>query len=222
MRSRRSGFGGWLSIGVVALALGLGAPARALTLADLDAGDDLTSLDGTLTFSDFSIAISGDLNPDLGLYTVERLDAGFRINGAIAVADEAAGSLDLTYTVTAAGPLEIAGARIFFNAAVWGESASAVTMEELLSDGGGSMVGQLDLLVDGSGANTKVDEASFSELASLLVQKSISVDSEGAVAVTLSVIDQTFTVVPEPATAGLLVAGLAGLAACAPRRRRSR
>lgn len=219
MRSRRSGLGGLLAIGVAIGAILSGAPAQALTLGDLDAGDSITSLDGSLVFSEFSVAISGDLNPDLTQYAVVQLGEGFRVNGAIAAADGASGTLDITYTATAMGPLQITGARIFFNAAVVGESAAAVTMEDLLTESSGAMVGELDVLVDGAGTSDKEDTTVFSELGSLYVDKSILVDSTGAIAVTLSVIDQTFTVIPEPATAALLATGLMGLAASRPRSR---
>ena len=70
---RRSRLGVLLGFAALAFALGWGTPARALTLEDLDGGSEFSSLDGTLTFRDFDITISGALNPDLSQYTVEAL-----------------------------------------------------------------------------------------------------------------------------------------------------
>jgi len=219
MRIGRSGYLGLLAIAAALVAIGWGAPAQAVTLGDLTGGDSLGSLDGNLMFDDFTGSISGALNPDLDQYTVEALEHGFRISGAFSVADGNAGGLDITYTATALNSLQLTAAQIFFNAAVYGETASAVTIEDLLTESGGSMIGELDLLVDGLGADTKYAETSFAPLAQLFAEKSILVDaqSSGAIAATLSVVNQTFTVVPEPLSLSMVAAGLIGLAAAGRR-----
>jgi hypothetical protein len=223
MRMRCGGGIGWL---VLILFMVTSSTASALTLADLDLGltTSFTSLDGSLEFSEFQdITAGGGLNSNLANYTVVQLDGGFRIVGPIAVAGGDTGALSLSYKVSAVLPAQLMdGAYVFFNGAAFGDDAFADLTSNLLGSMGGSAIpgdGVLNLLVTGDGTKIKVDSSIFDPILEFFVDDVVvRVDSAGALAATVSAVDQRFSLVPEPTTGLMLGLGLFGLAAVGRRR----
>ena len=79
--------------------LALAAPARALTLQDLNAGGSFASSDGRLTFAfdPGSVVPNGSLPGDLLDYLVTPIVGGFQVSGPMAAANGALGGLTLSY-----------------------------------------------------------------------------------------------------------------------------
>jgi len=196
------------------------SPAAALTLGDLVGGADFSSLDGTLTFSDFEASsVSGDLNPDLDAYQILALEDGFRITGPMGVADGNSGLLTLVYKVSS-DPMMISASSAFFNGAAYGEEAIAEVDSTLNSDSqAGPMVTELELIVLGDGTKVKVDSAGFAPMNEIYVTEEIRVDSEGAFGATISAVEQRFSVVPEPSSTLLFAVGASAITYAGRRRR---
>lgn len=197
-------------IAAIALAIALAAAgprdATALTLADLGAGASFAA--GVLTFSDFEITIAGDLSADLADYPVQVLADGFRVGGPLSAALGDAGTVLISYVVSA--PDEwIVGARLLAPGVAVGAGAQAFVAETLL-DGGGDLLGALFAFALPGSGGLPLDTTSFAGVSEVQVAKSIHVESGTFAAIPL--VDQRFSVVPEPLTLVLLGAGLLGLA----------
>jgi hypothetical protein len=189
-------------IAVATLCVSLAGTASALTLADLMAGATFDSLDGSLSFSGFQVAVSPVLEPDLSSYTVEALASGLRVLGPIGVSDGNAGSLQLDYTVAANNGLFMDGADVFFSGAAFMSDAMS-SLDETLNGGT-----ELNLMVTGSGTSIKYASTVFAPISGFDVSTLVGVDSGTGVAAVVTTIDQNFSVVPEPGTATLLGFGL--------------
>lgn len=192
---------------VLALGLALAAPgARALTLADLDGGGGFAV--GSLLFSNFEISAAGDISLDLADYPVQLLSDGFRLSGPLSVLLGDAGTLLISYTVSALDPI-LVGATVSTAGVAIGAGAQAWVGESLL-DAANVPVGALfAYAIDGVGA-VPFDAAGFAATSLVNVAKTIHV--EAGLFAALPVIDQRFLVVPEPLTLALLALGLGGLA----------
>ena len=212
---------------LAALGLLLLAPAaQALTLADLVDGASFTTANG-LTFDDFDVIITGDLPPDLAdAIEVEVLSDGFQlIGGPIAVADGDFGDLFLTYHVSAESlEMGINGGSLRGILGATGVGALAAVDEVLLMDMGGSTIALLSISnTGGIEGEEMLDDATdpFAPRLELLVEKDVAVTTFNAgigSSARISLIEQRFSVVPEPGTAGMLAVGLLGLAFAGRRR----
>ncbi len=212
---------GWRAAAIAVLCLGVAAPASALSLGDLNAGDMFTSGNGALKFSFGigSVVVAGSLNSNLDNYLVVTLDNGFRVVGPIGVADGNVGDILLDYSVSATNVLNpIISAHLSFNGSAFGLGSTANIAEDF-SNGE-----SLAVAVTGGGFSQKTDWVDFpaTDLLAVVLKdiQVISVDV-GHLA-SISVIDQRFNVVPEPGTAALMLGGgLVGIAALGRSRRRA-
>jgi len=211
-----------LSLVVGALALvGLGGQAQALgipvSLASLVAGGTLTSEDGNFTFSDFGASVAGAISSNLNDYNVQALTSGFRITGAFLVADGNFGDMVLGFRATAKPGIAITDAHLFFNGSFNGNDVPAgmgtsVNETIFVND---IPIAQLSVASSSGGFVKLTDEVVFGATTSIVVLKDIALSSfggQGGSVAHISIVDQTFTFIPEPGTLLLGSVGLLGLA----------
>jgi hypothetical protein len=221
-----------LAAGALAL-IGLSSPAGAVPLTDLLAGGTIVS-GNNITFFGFTATILGDISGDPADYDVSALPTGFRIIGPFSVADGNAGEMLLSYTAFAAEGV-ISSATLSFNGsfnmngnvsppgALAGvnetlcSTEACVPLTPLFADS------NLSVAASSGGLVKLIDTYVLPEAQQFFgVAKDITVSTVGldqAVA-HISVIDQTFEVVPEPGTLLLGSAGLLGLATLGRKRLR--
>jgi hypothetical protein len=203
----------WFPIAAaIVLAAGVPQPARALTLADLDAGGGFSV--GALTFSEFDVLVTGDLSADLADYPVQLLGDGFRLTGPFSVTLGEEATMLISYVVEAAAGID--GASLFSPLVAVGTGAAALVSESLLAGCSGSPLATLLALNVVGDANVPSDAAGFPAATKIEVVKVISLTS-GVLAV-LPHVDQRFAAVPEPLPLTLLAGGLTGLAVAGRRR----
>ena len=200
-------------------ALGLAAvlttanTGSALTLADLDGGASF-SIAG-LTFLNFDATVTGDISLDLADYPVQLLADGFRLSGPLSVLLGDAGTLLLSYQVTAADPI-LVGASLFAAGTTIGAGAQAWVGESLLGPANEVLGSLFVYAIEGVGS-VPSDSAAFAPVPQLSVAKTVSLGS--GLFAAIPVIDQRFQFIPEPVAMWLLTLGLVGLAWWRPRRR---
>jgi hypothetical protein len=207
---------------LVAVAGILGADAGATTLDVLVGGATLTSDAGDLLFSNFDATPSGSLSADLSLYDISALSGqeGVVITGPFSLSNGEVGVINIEFDVSfLTGGLFLNGAGLDFSGTIVdGLGLEFTSVSEDLLDGplpGGSHIpGDADLAVLAlvGGAFTGSDTAAFDSILSLHVFKGISITTTGTGQVTIDSIEETFSVIPEPATAALMILGLLGLA----------
>jgi hypothetical protein len=215
VEARMQRFRSWLVPIAVAIALAAGVPqsARALTLADLDAGGTFSV--GALTFSDFEVLVAGDLSADLSDYCVQLLGDGFRIAGPLSTLMDQDATLLVSYVVEATGSFGIEGASLFSPLVAVGPGAAALVSDSILDGDGNALAQLLALNVFGVGS-TLSESASFAAQAKLQVVKVVALG--GGVFSAAPHVDQRFFAVPEPITLAMLASGLVGLAVAGRRR----
>jgi hypothetical protein len=196
-----------------------------LTLQQLIGGETFRTNNG-LRFGDFRVEISGDLEGQIepGDIRVTILGDGFHLSGPMSAANGEMGDILLFYSVSAEFEA-IIGASLFSNGVAVGSGAQvAVDKQLLIADD--EEVGRLSAWDTGAVPGDAIffDEIVFGEpLQEILVVKDILLDSSllgggfGGSA-RISLIEQSFSVVPEPGTLALTGIGLAGLARLGRRR----
>jgi hypothetical protein len=193
---------------IVALAAPAG-PARALTLADVDA---FFSVDGTLFFSNFEVIQTGSLaDLDLSSVLVVPTDKGFTLDpaGSLLASGGELGDLLVRFDVDA--ELEIIAATLGFSAEVSGVGAGASVTETFA----GIDNLQAFVFAIGEGPFHLEDRVIFDPaLVHLRVTKDILLDSTTISgppgSAEIFSITQEFEVIPEPGTGILALIGLAG------------
>lgn len=197
---------------------GLGSAVGALSLADAVAGATLES--GGLVFSDFQVAVTGDLSSDLDAYAVLGVGSGITLTGDITQVFGESGTLTLSYQVSVLDASQsITGALLSFDGQVLGPGAYAFVTEGV-SDAGFGSLGSLFVYDFGAGGSQGSDAVGFADQTTLNVTKTIQLDAEafGALFATAGSIHQQFTVVPEPRTLATVCLGLLGLGVAGRRR----
>jgi hypothetical protein len=206
---------------LVAVAGILGADAGATPLDVLVGGATLTSDAGDLLFSNFAATPSGSLSADLSLYDISALTGqeGVVITGPFSLSDGEVGVINIEFDVSVlTGGLFLNGAGLDFSGTILDAVGELTTVSEDLLDGplpGGIPIsGDADLAVFemSAGAFTGSDTAAFDPILSLHVLKGINIITMDPGQVTIDSIEETFSVIPEPGTAALMVLGLLGLA----------
>lgn len=196
------------------------APAGAVPLDQLDSGavPFLDSGSGQIRFSGFSATPSGDLPATLSSYDISATALGITIAGPLSVSGGEAGTLTLEFDVSVlAGGFSLAQARLDFAGSITDPSFGAFTAisEDLLdAPGGNPIAGDPDLsdFATSDGPFAENDTAVFTPRLTLHVLKDINLSTtQAGQSVTLTSIDQAFTLVPEPASAALLALGLVAL-----------
>ena len=201
----------------VLCALGLGAllstakGASALSLADLDGGASF-SVAG-LTFANFDATVTGEISLDLADYPVQLLADGFRLSGPLSVLLGDAGTLLLSYQVSATNPILI-GASLFAAGTTIGAGAQAWVGESLFGPANEVLGSLFTYDIEGVGS-VPSDSIAFAAVPQLSVAKTVSLGS--GLFAAIPVVDQRFQFIPEPVTVLLLALGLLGLAWWRPR-----
>jgi len=165
-----------------ALAIGLAGGAHATTLADLNGGQSLTV--GSLTFSDFTITVTGALDPNLADYKVLTTSDGFRIVGGFSAFNGQQGDMLVSYDVSAAPGTAVDDLRLAFNGTAVGAHSGATVSEDLFStppvvnplgSTNGALIASANVFQTGSGLSQKVDSVTFAPQTSFTVEKDILV-----------------------------------------------
>lgn len=192
-----------------------GAPAGAVPLSDVQAaivadGSYVASAgDLTLTFTRVSESGGVDLSQVDLLLVDDPLEPGFDLvplsAGALSAVDLELLDLQLEFTV--ASGLGITGAASELTASVGGLGMAMASVSELIVEEPG-----VDL---GVAVGAPFASAALAQIRNLLTidSKNLVLTSMEGSSVEVTRVAQRFAVVPEPASAGLLLAGLLGLAA---------
>jgi hypothetical protein len=152
----------------LALALGFAGSGHATTLADLNGGASL--MVGSLTFSDFTVTVTGSLDANLADYQVLTLPDGFKIVGNFSASGGQQGDMLVSYDVTTAGP-KVDDIGLKFDGMASGPHSAATVSETLFQ--GGNSIGQASVLATGSGLSKLADTLTFAPVTSFQVEKDI-------------------------------------------------
>jgi hypothetical protein len=219
---------------LIALSLGFGGSARALSLADLNGGASFATPDGALTFSEFHITlpamVGSDVNAfagvDLSLFTVDVVSPSgpgastLEFNLPLVAAGDQVGRILMDYKVTAGPAMRITGAGLAFTGTAIGAGALA-RIDEVVSAPAGDVA--LQAIRQSGGAQQPTASTSLPSAPNeVLVTNDILLDvrSRSAAIAQLSEVEHSFTVapIPEPGAIAIFAASL-GLLTAASRRR---
>lgn len=208
----------------LALCVPFAAPCRAETmvidgpvvLSDLTGGDTL--IVGDKVFSNFTYAATGDmpLADYVNVIPIQDCDGNFGIRfqgGFIDLPGKSASDALITFSVTPSAGMLIHDVHLAANVDLFGGDGFAGISETFLPD----FQFSLNVFDDGT-TQQLIDWADLPELVgpgqtieTLQVQKDILLLSSNGPAATISFVDQTFSQVPEPASALLLLVALCGI-----------
>ena len=226
-------------VAVVLVLLAVAARASfAATVTNLNAGDSINLSTivsqglqvqiGDKLFGDFQFSYSdnnGNTNDDIRAQQINLTaltnDIGFgiRITNAWRASGSTAEDTIFAYSVTVLAPgYSISDAHMTYNGVSTGNSFSAVTEQFFTGGFGAGLVGTMEVHND-SGTDVKQqDSIVFSPtFTKLYIEKDIHLEGAGLDQpgnATISIIDQTFSQIPEPSTFALTLGALAGLACC--------
>ena len=232
-----------VAFSVIAAVLVLGLQSSALAnriqvgpaenLKDLLANPDNSVTAGDKLFNEFFYNAIGDM-PDaenidiIPILDTDRNEFGIRIQAAAFqdLPGDGASDAAFGYRVTATDPGKfIVDATLFSQHDFLGSNTEGIIGVTETLRLNGQTVAELtafDLLLPPAPRDQQfIDEAVFAPVKSVLVDKDIflEVTSETGVAI-ISIIDQTFSQVPEPSSLALLFSGIAGLGMFVVNRRR--
>lgn len=201
-----------LGLGGQAQALGIPVPLSSLVVP----GATLTSEDGNFTFGDFGASVTGAISSNLDDYNVQALTSGFRVTGAFLVADGNFGDMVLSFSVTPKQGILITDAHLFFNGSFNGNAPPGMgtSVNETIFHNN-DPIAQLSVATSSGGFQKLTDAVVFDPVPSITVLKDIALSSyggQGGSVAHISIVDQTFTYIPEPGTLLLGSAGLLGIA----------
>jgi len=209
-----------LSLAVLGLASGAHAVTilgDAVPLSDLVGDPEGEISAGDKLFTDFGYSAVGDMPAALGVSVIPIQDDdghfGLRFEGDFRDLASSAGASDalLSFTVTAtAEGFFIVDAHLAGDPQLESEQGSISVTETFDFD----PELRLTIFDDEEAGQQSVDWADFEPVKSIQVTKDIfalASSSSGEGEASLSFVDQTFSQVPEPGTAALLVVGLTGL-----------
>ncbi len=200
-----------------AIAVALAAPqgARA-TLLDALVGTSQSI--GALTFSFTVIEETGGINlHDVDLTLVaDGLGIGFDVTpviaGALSTSNGGLEDLKLEFTVTSTLGIDAAGNHLVASSTGDGSSAS---VSELIDE---APAVDLGVFVAWFGSLADADESLGGTFNTLTITKNLVISAGDDGSASIERLSQRYHVVPEPATAGLMLLGLAGLAHAGRRR----
>lgn len=204
-----------------------GTAAAALVLFAAPIGAQATLLDalvgssqviGDLTFDFTNVEETGGVdlhNVDLTL-VADGLGVGFDITPVVAgaLATSNGGLIDLKLEFTVTSTLGIDGAGNHLAATANGEGSSA-SVSELINE---APAVDLGVFVAWFGSQPDVDLSLGGTFTSLTITKNLVVFAGPDGSASIERLSQRYNVVPEPATAGLLALGIAGLTWAGKRR----
>lgn len=213
---------GWTAAAALAVVAAAGAPASALTLADVVADGGFVSANGSLVFSDFEVTLADPSDLDLASVTVAIAPEGFKLMfDDLSVFDGEAVDFLISYTVTPAAGYQFDAAYLWFQGgSASGQGSMVNVTEDLLVNG--ALLGDMFVFKTGGGASRGEDETHFAPtVASLSVLKDIQLIALADGSASVDVIGQHYnvTLIPEPGTLALVGSGIAGLLIAGRRRR---
>jgi hypothetical protein len=151
----------------------LAGSGHATTLADLNNGANLTV--GGLTFSGFTVTVTGSLDANLADYQVLTLSDGFKIVGGFNASSGQHGDMLVSYDVSAAPGIKVDDLSLKFDGHAMGAHSAATVSEDLFSIPGGNSIASANVFATGSGLLKTVDMATFAPQTSFEVDKDIQV-----------------------------------------------
>ena len=218
----------------VALSISVGGSARAITLADLNAGASFSTPDGSLTFSNFHVTLPAMVGSatnalagvNLALFEVQPLPAvgfGFRViefNIPLVASGDQVGQMGIDYRVSANPVSAITGAGLRFTGTAIGTGA-VTRIDQLVSSPAGSI--ELHAIRQAGGVQDPDDEKFLASPASAVDVTStirLDVSSRTAFIAQISEIEGRFSTapVPEPGAIAIFAASLAMVTTASRRR----
>jgi|GEM_PF-2258235 len=155
----------------LALVVGFAGRAQATTLADLNGGASLTV--GGLTFSGFTVTVTGSVDPNLADYSVQTLSDGFKIVGNFSATNGQQGDMLVSYDVSAAAGSEVDDIGLKFDGMAAGPHSAATVSENLFGIPGGNSIASASVFATAGGPSQNVATATFAPVTSFEVEKDI-------------------------------------------------